>query len=411
MTEFDLATETKALSGFESFEDLSRTFHEFKATNDYRLDKIEKGAGVDPLATEKLERLEKALDMHKQVEAQLELKQARPALEGGVKAYASPEHKTAFDKYVRRGDEGGLRAMEAKAMSIGSAQDGGYLVPPEIESEIGRRLAQISPIRGLASVRQVSGSVLKKPFSIKGPAVGWVGETDARPQTEASKLAELQFPTMELYAMPAASSSLLDDSAVDVEQWISGEVETAFAEQEGKAFISGDGVNKPRGFLTYDIVAESAWAWGKLGSLSTGVAGGFPAANASDILLDTIYALKAGYRQNANWVMNRKTQAEIRKLKDKDGNYLWTPPAGPGQQASLLGFGLTEAEDMPDIADKSAAIAFGDFARGYLVVDRAGVRVLRDPYSAKPYVLFYTTKRVGGGVQDFDAIKLLKFAA
>ncbi len=156
-------------------------------------------------------------------------------------------------------------------------------------------------------------------------------------------------------------------------------------------------------------MAESAWSWGKLGALSTGAAGAFPAANASDILLDTIYALKAGYRQNANWVMNRKAQAEIRKLKDKDGNYLWAPPATPGAQASLLGFGLVEAEDMPDIGPGSPAIAFGDFARGYLVVDRTGVRVLRDPYSAKPYVLFYTTKRVGGGVQDFDAIKLLKF--
>jgi HK97 family phage major capsid protein len=149
--------------------------------------------------------------------------------------------------------------------------------------------------------------------------------------------------------------------------------------------------------------------WGKLGYVATGVDGALPASDASDVLIDTIYALKAGYRQNAGWVMNRKTQAAIRKLKDADGNYLWQPPASPGSRAMLMGFPLVEAEDMPDIASNATAIAFGDFGRGYLVVDRTGVRVLRDPYSAKPYVLFYTTKRVGGGVQDFDAIKLLKF--
>jgi HK97 family phage major capsid protein len=214
---------------------------------------------------------------------------------------------------------------------------------------------------------------------------------------------------MEIYAMPAATASLLDDSAVDLDDWITGEIETAFAEQEGVAFVAGDGINKPRGFLDYDQVGESGWVWGKLGYVATGVDGALPASDASDVLIDTIYALKAGYRQNAGWVMNRKTQAAIRKLKDADGNYLWQPPASPGSRAMLMGFPLVEAEDMPDIASNATAIAFGDFGRGYLVVDRTGVRVLRDPYSAKPYVLFYTTKRVGGGVQDFDAIKLLKF--
>jgi HK97 family phage major capsid protein len=282
-------------------------------------------------------------------------------------------------------------------------------VPPETETEIGKRLSTLSPIRAIASVRQVSAAVLKKPFSVSGPAVGWVAETAARPQTNTATLAELQFPTMELYAMPAATASLLEDAVVDLDQWISSEVEAAFAEQEGAAFVSGDGNSKPKGFLSYDKVAESAWEWGKVGYTLTGVAGALPAEDASDVLIDTIYALKAGYRQNANWVMNRKTQAAIRKLKDGDGNYLWQPPAAPGQKAMLMGFPLVEAEDMPDIGNDATPVAFGDFGRGYLVVDRAGVRVLRDPYSAKPYVLFYTTKRVGGGVQDFDAIKLLKF--
>jgi HK97 family phage major capsid protein len=215
---------------------------------------------------------------------------------------------------------------------------------------------------------------------------------------------------MELYAMPAATTSLLDDSAVDIDSWLAAEVEAVFAEQEGAAFVNGDGVNKPRGFLNYPTVAESAWSWGNLGYIATGVAGALPSTNPADVLIDTVYALRAGYRQNAAWVMNRKTQAAVRKLKDGQGNYLWQPPVTAGGDASLMGFKLVEAEDMPDIAANAAPIAFGNFNRGYLVVDRLGVRILRDPYSAKPYVLFYTTKRVGGGVQDFNAIKLLKVA-
>lgn len=210
--------------------------------------------------------------------------------------------------------------------------------------------------------------------------------------------------------MPAATTALLDDSAVDIDSWLASEVEAVFAEQEGTAFVNGDGVNKPRGFLNYTSVAEASWSWGNLGYIATGVAGALPTTNASDVLIDTVYALKAGYRQNGTWVMNRKTQATVRKLKDAQGNYLWQPPATAGADATLMGFKLVEAEDMPDIGANTTPIAFGNFNRGYLVVDRMGVRILRDPYSAKPYVLFYTTKRVGGGVQDFNAIKLLKCA-
>ena len=392
-----------------AFDEFMQAFEAFRETNDERLGQIERRFSADVVTTEKMERIDAALDEQKRMIDRMLVKKARPALEASAGTLASLEHKNAFDAYVRRGDEQALRSVEMKAMSYGSGPDGGYLVPDEVETEIGKRLAAISPIRGIASVRQVSGAVLKKPFSVAGPAVGWVGETDARPQTAAGTLAELQFPTMELYAMPAATASLLDDAAVDVEQWISAEVEIAFAEQEGAAFITGDGTNKPTGFLSYTTVDEANWAWGKLGFVKTGADGAFAASDPSDVLVETIYALKAGYRQNANWVMNRKTQAVIRKLKDAQGHYLWQPPAGPGQKAMLMGFPLVEAEDMPDIGSGATPIAFGDFQRGYLVVDRMGVRVLRDPYSAKPYVLFYTTKRVGGGVQDFDAIKLMKF--
>jgi len=391
----------------EAFDDFMHAFDEFKQANDERLSQIESRFGVDGVTNDKVERINRALDDQKRMLDMLQRKQARPPLGGGM--IEPSEHKAAFENYVRRGDERRLQALDAKAMSIGSGPDGGYLVPPETEAAIGARMRDISPIRSIASVRQVSGSVLKKPYSVGGPAVGWVGETDARPQTTASTLAELQFPTMELYAMPAATAALLEDSVVDIDQWIASEVEAAFAEQEGTAFVAGDGANKPRGFLDYTAVAEASWSWGNLGYVATGVDGAWPASDPSDKLIDLVYALKAGYRQNASWVMNRKSQAAIRKFKDADGNYIWQPPAGAGQRALLMGFPLVEAEDMPDIGSDETSVAFGDFRRGYLVVDRTGVSVLRDPYSAKPYVLFYTTKRVGGGVQDFDAIKLMKF--
>ncbi|PZO81673.1 MAG: phage major capsid protein [Mesorhizobium amorphae] len=392
----------------EAFGDFMTTFEAFKEANDRRLDELEGKMGGDVVTADKVDRIGRALDEQKRTLDGLALKRARPALGGGGTPVAS-EHKSAFEAYVRGGDERAIRSLDTKAMSYGSGQDGGYLVPPETEAEIGKRLAALSPIRALATVRQVSTALLKKPFSVAGPATGWVAETAARPQTGTGTLAELQFPTMELYAMPAATQGLLEDAVVDLDRWIADEVEAAFAEQEGKAFVAGDGVNKPRGFLDYPKVNETAWAWGSLGTVPTGVSGGLPASNPSDVLIDTIYALKAGYRQNASWVMNRKVQAALRKLKDADGNYLWQAPAAPGGRASLMGFPLVEAEDMPDAAANATPIAFGDFARGYLVVDRAGVRVLRDPYSAKPYVLFYTTKRVGGGVQDFDAIKLVRY--
>ncbi len=391
---------------------IMRMFDEFKTANDERLDRLEHRRG-DVLLDEKVDRINAAMDTQIRRMDDLALKQARPSLDGIRRAapdHAAREHKSAFDAYVRGGDVGALRQLETKAMSVGSNADGGYLVPPELERDIGQRLAAISPIRAIASVREISSSIYKKPFMTAGPSTGWVGEADARTQTTSPVLDALSFPAMELYAMPAATATLLDDSAVNIDEWIASEVELIFAVQEGAAFVNGDGVNKPKGFLSFPTVTNASWSWGNVGYVPTGVAGAFAASNPSDILVDLIYALKAGYRQNGNFVMNRKTQAAIRKFKDSSGAYLWQPPAQAGGQASLMTFPLVEAEDMPDIAANALAVAFGDFRRGYLIVDRVGVRVLRDPYSAKPYVLFYTTKRVGGGIQDFEAIKLLKFA-
>ncbi len=406
------APETKAgiAASAVTHDDVHRIFEDFKAANDEKLAQIERRS-ADAVTEDKVERINAALT--RRID-ELALKVARPALAAArpeERAPSAAEHKAAFDAYMRTGESAGLRALERKAMSAGSNPDGGYTVTAETENAIGRRLADISPIRGISGRREISTGVYRKPTMTAGPAAGWVGETGARPQTDTPVLDALNFPAMELYAMPAATATLLEDSAVDLEQWLAAEVDQAFADQEGITFVTGDGTNKPKGFLSYTNVANASWSWGNVGYVASGAAGAFPASNPSDVLIDLIYALRAGYRRNGLFVMNRKTQSAVRKFKDTTGNYLWQPPAQAGGRSSLMTFPLVDAEDMPDIAADSFSVAFGDFGRGYLVVDRQGVRVLRDPYSAKPYVLFYTTKRVGGGVQDFDAIKLLKFAA
>jgi HK97 family phage major capsid protein len=419
--------ETKAIESAQSWEikqaldDFLHTFEAFKDSNDERLAEIEK-RGRDVLTGEKAERINRALTEQKRMLDELVLQSQRPALGGETKATSDRtirERKAAFDRYVRKGDRSSpygfdpasADGFEIKAMSVGSNPDGGYVVPLEIEQTIDRVLAKVSPIRALATVRQIGSNVYRKPISTTDAGTGWVAETDARPQTSTPNLAALDFPAMELYAMPAATQTLLDDAQVDIEEWLASEVQIVFAEQEGAAFINGNGTSQPKGILAYTAVADASYSWGNLGYIASGAAGAFASSNPSDELLDLAYTPKQAYRANASWVMNRKTEAAIRKFKDGQGNYIWTPGLAAGQPASLFGFPVAVAEDMPDIAANSYAIAFGDFARGYLVVDRVGIRVLRDPYSAKPYVLFYTTKRVGGGVQNFEAIKLMKFAA
>jgi HK97 family phage major capsid protein len=394
-----------------AFGDMHRAFEAFRETNDERLAQIEQRMASDVVTEEKLSRIDRALDETKRRVDRALLDQSRPRLAAETKQddHARREHKEAFRAYMRTGDSSGLKALEEKAMSGTSGPDGGYLVTPAAETDILRRMANISPIRSIATVREISTSTYRKAFSTTGPATGWVAEADARPTTTNQQIADMSFQAMELYAMPAATQNLLDDTIVDIEQWIASEVDTVFAEQEGTAFINGNGLKKPSGLLNYTKSTQAAWSWGKTAYLPTGVAGDFAASNPSDILIDLIYALRAGYRQNASFLMNRKTQASIRKFKSTTGEYIWEPPATLGAAATLMNFPVVESEDMPDVATDAFSIAFADFRRAYLVVDRRGIRVLRDPYSSKPYVLFYTTKRVGGGLQDFDAIKLLKF--
>jgi HK97 family phage major capsid protein len=407
------ALETKVAPDL-AFDEMQRAAGAHRQTQDEAYGELQLRGAADPLLEDRLARIDRELDEQKRRMDRYALARQRPALAGSEEEKSDPmlrEHKAAFSRYIRSGEAAGLKTLEAKATSLsaGSGPDGGFLVPPPVERELLRRMSTISPIRALASVREISTSTFKKAYSTTGPGAGWVAETAARPQLSSQVLAEMNFPAMEIYAMPSATQTLLDDAAVDIEQWIAEEVDTVFAEQEATAFVNGDGVGKPTGFMTAPKSTQATWTWGKLGYVVSGAAGNFAAANASDALVDLIYALKPGYRQNATFVMTRRAQAAVRKLKATTGEYLWHPPAAIGQPATLMNFPVAEAEDMPEIAADSFSIALGDFRRGYLVVDRMGVRVLRDPYSVKPYVLFYTTKRVGGGIQDFDAIKLLKF--
>lgn len=395
--------------------EMKATFEEFKAEHTKELSDLKKGLG-DAVQTEKVDRinnqiteLQTALD---QVNASIAALKVGGAGDGGENDPDKKAYATAWDKFFRRGAENGLRELEVKAKAAtDSDPDGGYTVPDQVESTIDRVLGTVSVMRQISRVISISAPVYKKLVGQGGAGAGWVGERDSRPETNTPKLSALEFPAMELYAMPAATQQLLDDSAIDIAGWLADEVNLAFAEQEGAAFISGDGVSKPRGLLSYTTVADASYAWGKLGYIATGASSDFNTTAPGDALIDTAYALKQGYRQNARWLMNRKVQGLVRKFKDKDDNYLWQPGIQAGQPATLLGYPISDDDNMSDVGSNAYPVAFGDFQRGYLIVDRQGIRVLRDPFTAKPYVLFYTTKRVGGGVQNFEAIKLLKCAS
>ncbi len=332
----------------------------------------------------------------------METKMARPGGSGDVFEADAFEHKHAFlDGFITKGDDSLLKDLEAKGLSTAAGGDGGHAVPTVIDTEIEKQLRDLSPMRSICKVKTIETSNYKRLVNTGGTVSGWVGEADARTETATPSLTEVAITPGEIYANAAATQRALDDMQFDAEAWLTEEVAEEFAVQEGAAVIGGDGVNKPKGFLTETGV----------GKIKTGVSGGFPAADPSDILVDLVHALGPRYRQGAKFVMNSATLADIRKMKDADGNFIWRPGLIEGQPDMLLGYPVVEAEDMPDVAADSLSIAFGNFERGYTIVERMGTRVLRDPYTDKPNVLFYATKRIGGAVVNADAIKLLEFAA
>jgi HK97 family phage major capsid protein len=325
----------------------------------------------------------------------------RPAIAG---AAASPEIKGFVDGYLRRGS-----TLELKSLNGLAPSDGGYAVPREIDALIARQLTEVSPIRAIAQVVQTGTAGYRKLVTTGGFASGWVSETAARPETDTPNFVEIAPPSGELYANPAASQAMLDDAAFDIEAWLASEIASEFARAEGAAFVSGNGVNRPAGFLTAPKSEDfdEDRPFGTLQYVASGDAIGFGAGPDAK-LIDLVHTLKAGHRQGASWVMNSATLAEVRKLKTSDGAFLWQAGLVEGQPDRLLGYPVVEAEAMPDIAAGAFPIAFGNFRHGYLIAERTATQILRDPFSNKPFVHFYATKRVGGQVLDSNAIKLLK---
>ncbi len=320
-------------------------------------------------------------------------------------------HKKAFEAYLRTGDDEGLRGLdlEGKAMSTAVAADGGYLVDPETANIIAGTLSGAGSLRRVANVVNVESTAYDVLIDEGNLGSGWADETTATTETTTPTIDRISIPLHELAAMPKISQRLLDDSAFDIEAWMASRIADKFALSEAAAFITGDGVNKPTGILNHTTVADASWAWGSLGYVVTGTAGDFDAVAPGDAIVDLVYALGARYRANGSFLMNSKTAGAVRKLKDSNGRFLWSDGLAAGEPSRLMGYPVVIAEDMPDIATDSMSIAFGDFAAGYTIAERPDTRILRDPFSAKPNVLFYATKRVGGDVSDFAAIKLLKF--
>ncbi|MBX7494443.1 phage major capsid protein [Qipengyuania sp. 6B39] len=334
--------------------------------------------------------------------AQAATRAARPVI-GGTDD-AAPEVKGFVDGYLRRGS-----TVELKSISGAVPSDGGYAVPRQIDAMIARELTEISPIRAIAQVVQTGSAGYRKLVTTGGTASGWVSEVAGRPATATPNFAEIAPPTGELYANPAASQAMLDDAGFDLESWLASEIAMEFARAEGAAFVGGSGTNQPKGFLSAPkgTAEDGTRAFGTLQYVGSGNADGFD-ANPDAKLIDLVHTLKAGHRQGASFVMNSATLAEVRKLKTADGAFLWQPGLVEGQPDRLLGYPVVEAEDMPDIAAGKFPIAFGNFRHGYLIAERSATQVLRDPFTNKPFVHFYATKRVGGQVLDSNAIKLLK---
>ena len=331
---------------------------------------------------------------------------ARPQLAGGVDQGAP--HQKAFNAYVRSGDDDGLRGLEldGKALSTAINSDGGYLVDPATSESVKSVLNATASIRSIASVVNVEATSYDVLVDRGDVGSGWATETASLTETDTPLIDRITIPLHELSALPKASQRLLDDSAFDIEGWLAGRIADKFSRAEASSFINGDGVDKPKGFLAHTSVDNDVWVWGNLGYVPTGIDGALTA----DSIISLVYALGATYRANATFVMNSKTAGIVRRLKDNDGRFLWSDGLAAGQPAVLMGYPVLVAEDMPDVGIGANAIAFGDFAAGYTVAERPDLRILRDPFSAKPHVLFYATKRVGGDVSDFAAIKLLKFA-
>jgi HK97 family phage major capsid protein len=420
-----------------------RAFEEFKTTNDALIKAKAEGKAIGDLEA-KLAKMETDLANQSELKAQLDVMQAamnRPgnggdkgAFEKEIKSFNDmrraarvqgsdkadigaedyQQYKQAFWEYQRKGNIDWQTVEERKAMSVGTDADGGYLVPAPPVGRIVQKVYDLSPIRQIANVMSISGDALEGVNDLDEADYGWVGETGTRSDTTTPGVGKYRIEAHEMYAQPKATQKLLDDAAVDIEAWLAAKVANKFARAEGGAFITGNGVGKPRGYAAYTTAAtgDATRAWGQLEHIKTGANGDFASSNPADVLFDLIAAFKSPYLNQARFVTRREVVAKIRKFKEATTNaYMWQPGLQAGQPDRLLGYPIVMAQDTPTLATDSLSLAFGDFNEGYQIVDRIGMRTLRDPFTDKPYVKFYTTKRTGGGVVNFEAIKFLKFAA
>lgn len=335
---------------------------------------------------------------------------ARPNLSASTELDLS--HKKALGAYLRTGDDDGLRGLtlEGKSMSTAVSADGGYLLNPQMSANIESMLSTTTSLRSIANVVQIDATSYDVIIDNTDVGSGWQSETSAVAETSTPNINRISIKLNDLSAMPKASQRLLDDAAFDVEGWLSQKIATRFIRAEAGAFINGTGIDQPKGIMLPGKVANASWTWGNLGYIATGAASDFATTNPIDCIVSLIYALSADYRANATFVMNSKTAGAVRKIKDTEGRFMWSDGVTAGQPATLMGYRVLILEDMPDIAANSYPIAYGDFNSGYTIAERPDLRILRDPFSAKPNVLFYASKRVGGDITDYAAIKLLKVA-
>lgn len=431
----------------ETIDQIATAFAEFKTSNDERIKQIEKRGSADALLVAKVDntnaeitRLQGELATVQAAIREAETASARVNAGGSdrqekevghVRAFFAHirsksedeveisdaeiqqyrSYKAALNKYLRKG-EAGLSQDVRAALSVGSDPAGGYLVTPDVGGRIVELVYESSPIRQLASTQPISTDALEGQNDLDEADSGWVGETGSRAETSTPEVGKYRIDVHEQYANPRATQKFLDDAQVNVEAWLAKKVAAKLGRREATAFVVGTGVGQPRGFMTYAAGTPTKSAWNKIAQVNSGASGAFASTNPGDKLIDLVFGLKAAYRQNASFLMARATVAEVRKLKDGNSNYLWQPDFASRQGGTLLGFPVGEGEDVAAIAANSLSIAFGDFKEAYQIVDHTvGIRVLRDPFTDKPYVRFYTTKRVGGDVVNFEAIRIMKFAA
>ncbi|MDR3424389.1 MAG: phage major capsid protein [Alphaproteobacteria bacterium] len=395
---------------------LARAFEEYKSVNDQRLSDIERRGAADVLHDEQLGRMDKSIGALQDDITSLKTSLRRPAKSG--LSFAAGEgdsaHKKAFLKYVAKGYDADLNAFQTKQLEVINDSEGGYMIPDELSSRIVTRQYDTTPMRQISTVMTISTEAVEMLRDTNEPVAQWISELAAPSDTNEGTLGRIRIPVHELYAQPKATQKLLDDAFINVEEWLINKVAAKFSRAENSAFVTGDGIGMPRGFTSYtaQTADDTSRPWGTLQYVPTGAAGAFASANPADCLFDLMHKLRVGYHPDAVWIMPRAVADMIRKFKENTTQaYIWQPGLQQGQPATLLGFPVVLGEDMPAVANGSFSLAFGSFKEGYTIVDRIGMRILRDPYTGAPFIKFRCTKRTGGDVVNFEAIKLLSFSA